>query len=187
MTTLNTLNTINANNTNVNTVLEIVDRIVDQNIIACVSSMFSEVYRIVSLGCIGNSYNGYIESDTGAGELWEQCSNLMQSEPDYEEAAKNEGWFINSDGNFEDASINEVGDYDNWKELCFHEGVDTDDYRSEVFEHWIVSDWIASKLIEHGEVVDTDFMGLTIWGRTTTGQSISMDCVIQQIAKDLAK
>jgi hypothetical protein len=54
--------------------------------------------------------------------------------------------------------------------------------RNEVYEHWVLSDWLASKLDERGEIVGK-FAGLTIWGRCCSGQSISMDQVIQDIAE----
>lgn len=54
----------------------------------------------------------------------------------------------------------------------------------EVFEHWIVSDWLADKLAERGETTTKDFWGLTIWARTTTGQGIAMDSIIEAIARD---
>lgn len=63
-------------------------------------------------------------------------------------------------------------------------GWDINDYRSEVFEHWIVSSWLGKKLQEHGETV-VELYGLTIWCRTTTGQAIYCDCVIQQIYNNL--
>lgn len=50
-------------------------------------------------------------------------------------------------------------------------------------EHWIVSDWLAGKLCEHTEIIDTDFAGLAIWGRTTTGQAIECDEIIVAIAE----
>ena len=56
----------------------------------------------------------------------------------------------------------------------------------EVFEHWIVSDWFAYQLEKSGEVIERDFYNLTIWGRTTTGQAISMDCVIASIYEEMA-
>ena len=59
-------------------------------------------------------------------------------------------------------------------------------YQNEALEHWIVSDWLADKLEERGEMVIRDFMGLTVWGRTTSGQHISMDYIIQKIVKDLS-
>jgi hypothetical protein len=55
----------------------------------------------------------------------------------------------------------------------------------DVFEHWIVSDWLAYQLEKRGEVIEKDFYGLTIWGRTTSGQAISMDSVIAEIYQDM--
>lgn len=48
----------------------------------------------------------------------------------------------------------------------------------EAYEHWVVSDWLARKLAEKGEMILRGFMGLTIWGRTCTGQAIKLDSVI---------
>ena len=70
-----------------------------------------------------------------------------------------------------------------WQDFC--EGEGTDPYTVEAYEHWIVSNWLARELEERGEMITHDFLGLTIWGRATTGQQISADYVIEQIAKDL--
>lgn len=59
--------------------------------------------------------------------------------------------------------------------------------RSDVFEHWIVDDWFATKLAEKGQPIARDFLGMTIWGRPTTGQAIAMDGVILEIANELLK
>lgn len=74
---------------------------------------------------------------------------------------------------------------DNWQDLCESESIDlqSDNY-IEAYEHWIVSDWLARKLNNYEELVTLDFLGLTIWGRTCTGQAICLDHVIQQIAID---
>jgi hypothetical protein len=58
---------------------------------------------------------------------------------------------------------------------------------SEVFEHWIVDSWFAGKLAERGHPIAHDFLGMTIWGRPTTGQSISMDGVVLEIAAEMVK
>ena len=71
------------------------------------------------------------------------------------------------------------------QEACDMSGIEP--FEREVFEHWIVSDWLADKLEERGEKVDRDFAGMTVWARTTTGQAISMDYVIEQITADLNK
>lgn len=58
-------------------------------------------------------------------------------------------------------------------------------YQNEALEHWIVSEWLADKLEECGEMVIRDFKGLTLWGRNTSGQNISIDYVIKKIAREL--
>lgn len=63
-------------------------------------------------------------------------------------------------------------------------GLDIYDYTSEVLEHWIVSEYLGRKLQECGETV-VEIMGLTVWGRTCSGQAIAMDGVIKIIAKDM--
>lgn len=76
-----------------------------------------------------------------------------------------------------------LGEEDKWQDLCDFQRLDP--HQIEAYEHWIVSDWFAGKLEAKGEMVSRDILGLTVWGRTTTGQSISMDGVIQAIAADL--
>ncbi|ANP79296.1 hypothetical protein A134_23060 [Vibrio crassostreae 9CS106] len=51
----------------------------------------------------------------------------------------------------------------------------------EVLEHWIVSDWLGSQLSARGEAVQ-EIHGLTIWGRTCSGQSIELDSIITDIS-----
>lgn len=57
------------------------------------------------------------------------------------------------------------------------------DDKNEVFEHWQVSRYLAEKLIEQGEDV-VEICNLWVWCRTTTGQMIAADEVIQRIAND---
>ena len=58
-------------------------------------------------------------------------------------------------------------------------------YNCEVCEYWLVSEWLANKLENKGETVERDFMGLIVWGRTTTGQAIWCDYIIQEIYSHL--
>ena len=53
----------------------------------------------------------------------------------------------------------------------------------EPLEYWSVSNWLADKLRNEDEVV-IDYCGLNIWCRTTSGQAIYMDYVINQIANN---
>ena len=67
---------------------------------------------------------------------------------------------------------------DELMEVCVQ--FNDEDYPDEALEHWIVSDWLGKRLLEQGEMV-IDFLGLTIWGRTTSGQAIYIDSVIEDI------
>lgn len=66
-------------------------------------------------------------------------------------------------------------------------GYDENDEPIDIYEYWIVTKWFADKLKEQNEVIEDNFHGLTIWGRTTTGQAISMDSVIQEIYQKLGQ
>ena len=57
----------------------------------------------------------------------------------------------------------------------------------EALEHWIVDSSFGRKLGEFGEMVSSDIFpdDWTVWGRTTSGQAISMDYVIAQIAASM--
>lgn len=76
-----------------------------------------------------------------------------------------------------------------WKNVTDYESVCTNhglDYEyTDVYEHWVVSDWLSRRLAEKGEVIG-EVCGLTIWGRCTTGQSISIDAVVSGIAVENA-
>lgn len=54
----------------------------------------------------------------------------------------------------------------------------------EPLEYYFVSDWLAAKLKAIGEpVFENDCLDFPIWGRTCSGQHISLDGTFQQIAK----
>lgn len=127
-------------------------------------------------------------------DLAEQAFELACPVPDYEEAAIQAGWSIQegdegrgfwkreTDGTMRVADANPDGG-DEWSDLCSEEGIEP--YEWEVFEHWAVSGWFADKLIAQGEKVDKDFGGLCIWSRTTTGQGIASDGVVERIYNEL--
>jgi len=73
---------------------------------------------------------------------------------------------------------------DSWEEACDIDRIEP--YEPEVFEHWIVSRYLADRLEEKGERIIRDFLGFdAIWCRTTTGQAISMDGVIEEIHREM--
>lgn len=63
---------------------------------------------------------------------------------------------------------------------------DKDGNMPEVLEYWLVTPWLAEKLKAHGELI-TNFRDLDIWGRQTSGQSIELDTVIEDIALEFYK
>lgn len=75
-----------------------------------------------------------------------------------------------------------VNTQDEYQWVCNEYNLDTE--YIEAYEHWICSSWLLKKLAEKGEITG-DFAGFDIWGRCCTGQSISMDHVIQEIACEL--
>lgn len=76
----------------------------------------------------------------------------------------------------------ELADNGDYEEFCNEHDLEAD--RIEVYEHWVVSDWLGRELQDRGENVCMDFMGFTVWGRTCTGQSMTLDYVMRDIATD---
>jgi hypothetical protein len=65
-------------------------------------------------------------------------------------------------------------------ESCF----EANQMPQEIFEWWLVSPWLGKKLLIEGEPILDNGYGIW-WGRTTTGQAISMDYVIQKMYDDV--
>lgn len=127
--------------------------------------------------------------DSKLDDLCYQAFMLTTHVTEYEEAAQEAGWNYSDDHGafFHDDGRSFIASHDDadWQQLC--DEYDIEPYGREVYEHWIVSDWLADKLIEKGEKVDKDFAGLIIWARTTTGQAIYCDGVIEQITEEVNK
>jgi len=145
------------------------NQIVAAEVHYCVSSLVSTL-------CRGTA-------SCALGDLTEQAFELASPIDDWEEAALHAGWTMTGQS-FHHA---EHGFFhvDNWQTLCVEHEIEP--YQREVFEHWIVSDWLAEQLAAKGEKVDTDFAGMTVWARTTSGRGIASDSVIEAIAADMAK
>jgi len=158
------------------------DDLVRREVFYCVSSLVSTLAQ----------GSGAIIGDRDLSSLTEQAFELACPVDDYERAARQEGWktadmtpgMLINETTYGESQPAEAF-YGTWEELC--ERFDIEPYQREVFEHWIVSDWLADKLAEHGEKVDKDFAGLTVWARTTTGQGIASDSVIEAIVADINK
>ena len=54
---------------------------------------------------------------------------------------------------------------------------------NDVLEWWLVDSWLAERLQQQGEVVIEEY-GCYWWGRSTSGQAIYLDSVIQSICEE---
>lgn len=149
------------------------DRLVGREVHHCVSFLISELAKL--------------EWDAKEDELYPVLTKTVWA------CGKCDGEYPDED-EAEDCCAPEEED---GKYLCHGCGGDFDDATSaivccspeertnEAYEHWIVSSWLSARLADHGEMVG-EVMGLTIWGRCTTGQAISMDGVIREIQHSIA-
>jgi hypothetical protein len=164
-----------------------IEQMIQSEVLVCLSSLVSTL--AAGHGAVVN--NGRPEYRAHVApliDLTEQAFELACPVPDYEEAAIQESWT----GPYKDqygATYFQCGadaatwSARDWEALCRDHEIEP--YDREVFEHWAVTDWFADKLIAAGEKVDKDFAGMCVWARTTTGQGIAQDYVIQCIHKSL--
>lgn len=148
--------------------------LVAREVLCCMSSMVATLAN--AYGCL--EPRGDYTRDLSS--LAEQASELCAPVLDYEEAAREADWTLTgsvwSHDDFENAETS--------AEAACHAS-DVEPHEWDVFEHWAVSTWLAEKLEAAGERVDMDFAGLCVWARTTTGQAISMDSVIERITREI--
>lgn len=71
-----------------------------------------------------------------------------------------------------------------YRESCIDNEIEQEP--QEIYEWWLCSEWLLEKLEEQGEpIIRTDYGDW--WGRTTTGQAIVLDYVIEVIWKEVQK
>lgn len=162
--------------------------LVAREVLCCMSSMVSTLAS-------GLAYEQHCGRDLNA--LAEQALDLCAPVLDYEGAAREAGWRVEptklspgfnasrpSDPAAESITTQTYASAEAAAQAaCGFD--DIEPHELEVYEHWAVSTWFAEKLEAAGERVDTDFAGLNVWARTTTGQAISIDAVIERIVREL--
>lgn len=119
-----------------------------------------------------------------AGEYWDNILAVCVTD-DWQTAAEDAGWRYNFDAGAMNHDDHDPHLDHTWQDIC--EEFDIEPHQIEAYEHWIVSDWLADQLESMSEMVSKDIHGLTVWGRTTTGQSILLDRVICDIYDRLHK
>lgn len=70
-----------------------------------------------------------------------------------------------------------------WEDIAQEFMVDIECYH-DALEHWIVDDWFGDMLKVRGEMVG-EILGICLWGRCCSGQSMAMDSVIYKIADSM--
>lgn len=124
---------------------------------------------------------------TGSDYSYDDILELCQQD-DWESSVREHADFVSAEEEYGETYIKLKGRADDdqltdWREAAEALRID-DPQRHEAYEHWIVTGWFAKQLKSHGEMTG-ELLGLTIWGRCTTGQSISMDSVIGAIAAEM--
>lgn len=110
--------------------------------------------------------------------------NLDQLQAEFDAIDSFEDWVRqqDKDEDLREAIIDAITNDSEYQEVG--EEMELDPDYDEVYEHWTIPEGFTARLLrQHGQVV-FDFGGLTIWGRMTTGQSISMDGVIRRIVAE---
>lgn len=164
------------------------DDLVRREVCHCASSL------VATLAGVSGMNQSAIDADPEAWALFNAALDLAMPIDDWEEAARENGWKTAdltpgmlirefTDRTEAETLLPSRGHEYDWEAACQLSEVDP--YQREVYEHWIVTDWLADKLEAHGEKVDKDFAGMCIWARTTTGQAIAADHVIEAITAEI--
>lgn len=159
------------------------DRLVDREVQACASTLIYELTRTPAFADNDEllDLNSRLDWETPAEEAgwlaYDDLTHVQQEAADDDYSDLTSPTFVKIDSDRDD--IAETSDALSWQDLCEEQGIEAD--TREVYEHWIITEWFGEQLKAHDETV-VEFMGLTIWGRCTTGQSISMDHVIAAVA-----
>lgn len=156
-------------------------RMVQNEVSCCLSSLVATLAN--GAYCLPSKRHGMTDGADELGALAEQAAELCAPIDDWESAAYDAGWRKSEDGWRKPKSFGHLQHPGPIEALCNVE--DIDPYEREVYEHWAVSNWLAEALQRQGERVDTDFAGLNVWARTTTGQAIYIDGVIRDVMRQL--
>ncbi len=180
------------------------DAYVRRNVLYCVSTLICKVREIAESD---DDYDTYLNLTSGKPDYEEAARAFIMDDADLddlENIADQNGWWPNV---LTDLGVPETVDVDEWfkanrdvegrvrqavwditddsdgtKWVC--ETFNLDPEYQEIFEHYIVDRYFGARLKERGEIVE-DYLGMLIWGRTTTGQAISMDGVIEEMVRGL--
>ena len=151
---------------------EICQRLIDREVIHCCSLMVTEMLR----------------SEMAEESVWYDDLMAVTSKYDYRTPIEESEHLEIYEDEYGAECVRDMTDGttwavdDDWQETAEH--FDIEPHLIESYEHWIVSKWFADQLESEGEMVAQIF-DFQVWGRTTTGQSISIDGVTERIASSM--
>ena len=181
----------------------IADKLVDREVYCC---MTSEVEYMLSKVYDYDDDNPFDEDDlevtfvpycSKCGSTYgmerKETIDLMD-----EELERDEGWETGQDGYLCPICGGWFETVQEAKECCgldsevykcnecgtVHNVDDVDNKQEEIYEWWAVSKWFGEKLQQQGCAVIESY-SKSYWGRTTTGQCISLDSCVVNIAKEM--
>ncbi len=99
---------------------------------------------------------------------------------------KEDCWILTNDEDGQWGCDDIMTGFDNAEEAC--EALGIEPYEHETLEFWAIDPWLARHLRNNGEnVQELDALGMTVWCRTTSGQSIFVDHVMEEISIQVGK
>ncbi|MEM8527631.1 MAG: hypothetical protein AAGG68_23520 [Bacteroidota bacterium] len=102
-------------------------------------------------------------------------------ENQYDESLSRIEEYLIHEAEIEEQSIAELDEQER-RELAYEKGFSPEPHK--IYEWHLISNWLANKLrLSDEPILDTNYG--TWWGRTCTGQAISLDGIIQQIVSTL--
>lgn len=165
-----------------------IERMIEQEVICNVSTL------VASLVGGDHDCSGAVNAGRPLIGLMDQAMDLCCPIQDWESAAMEAGWKryggLKTGQWWRDGEAGPAGEIDmigaaSAQDACDQDGIEP--HEREIFEHWFVTEWLAEALEAKGERIDRDFAGHCVWGRTTTGQAIALDSVIEEVYADAAK
>lgn len=122
------------------------------------------------------------EEDSDQQDILEDQKSDLQSEYDEIESFEDYVKKLDKEEDLRHAIAALITNADEYREVG--QEFNLDPCYDEIYEHWLCDTYTGNVLKSYGQTV-FEFGNLTIWGRMTTGQSISIDGVIRRIVKEL--
>lgn len=165
---------------------ELAQRVVNEDVLVCLSSMVHELnthYDAVALLRLEDEFRDLAGKHDHKGAIEAHLSKLPPEDLDEILEQRDLRHLLNdSDATKIEAIVEDLELSSQMDDFCDDHDIEPDYW--EAYEHWAVSGWLGGHLRAQGEIV-VELFNMNVWARTTTGQMIYMDGVLQRIARNL--